>query len=194
MKVLVAQLFCLFSSPWIVAWQAPLFMGFSKQESWSGLPFPSLGDLPNPGIELGSPVFAGRFFIVSATREDSWLSIPCCNSLFLSVDLGNHFWRIQYGKSNEMSLPRLDYKRLWLLSCCPLSGSLSLVLKETSCHVWADQWKTDTSGQQSLNTWNVPTAHVSELGGGNQMNFKSAVTSSTPWLQLWESLWNRGPS
>ena len=41
--------------PWTVAYQAPLFMGFSRQEYWSGLPFPSPGDLPNPGTEPGSP-------------------------------------------------------------------------------------------------------------------------------------------
>ena len=45
----------LFASPWTVACQAPLSMGFSRQEYWSGLPFPSPGDLPNPGIEPGSP-------------------------------------------------------------------------------------------------------------------------------------------
>ena len=45
----------LFATPWTVAHQAPLSMGFSRQEYWSGLPFPSPGDLPNPGIELGSP-------------------------------------------------------------------------------------------------------------------------------------------
>ena len=39
----------------VVARQAPLSMGFSRQESWSGLPFPSLGNLPNPGIEPRSP-------------------------------------------------------------------------------------------------------------------------------------------
>ena len=44
----------LFATPWTVARQAPLSMGFSRQECWSGLPFPSLGDLPNPGIEHGS--------------------------------------------------------------------------------------------------------------------------------------------
>ena len=41
-------------TPWTVACQAPLSMGFSRQEYWSGLPFPSLGDLPNPGIKPGS--------------------------------------------------------------------------------------------------------------------------------------------
>ena len=45
----------LFATLWTVAHQAPLSMGFSRQEYWSGLPFPSPGDLPNPGIEPGSP-------------------------------------------------------------------------------------------------------------------------------------------
>ena len=45
----------LFVTPWTVAYQAPHSMGFSRQEYWSGLPFPSPGDLPDPGIELGSP-------------------------------------------------------------------------------------------------------------------------------------------
>ena len=45
----------LFAIPWIVAWESPLSMGFSRQEHYSGLPFPSPGDLPNPGIESGFP-------------------------------------------------------------------------------------------------------------------------------------------
>ena len=44
-----------FVIPWMVAYQAPLSTGFSRQEYWSGLPFPSPGDLPNPGIEPGCP-------------------------------------------------------------------------------------------------------------------------------------------
>ena len=42
----------LFATPWTVAHQAPIFIGFSRQEYWSGLPFPSPRDLPNPGIKL----------------------------------------------------------------------------------------------------------------------------------------------
>ena len=42
-------------NPWTVARQAPLSMGFSRQEYWSGLPFPSPGDPPDPGTEAGSP-------------------------------------------------------------------------------------------------------------------------------------------
>ena len=45
----------LFATLWTVACQAPLSIGFSGQEDWSGLPFPSPGDLPDPGIEPRSP-------------------------------------------------------------------------------------------------------------------------------------------
>ena len=50
-----------FATPWTVARQAPLSMGFPGQEYW-GLPFPSPGDLPNPGIEPTSSALAGGFF------------------------------------------------------------------------------------------------------------------------------------
>ena len=50
----------LFVTPWTVAQQAPLSMGFSRQEYWSGLPFPSPGDLPDPDIEPSSPALLGE--------------------------------------------------------------------------------------------------------------------------------------
>ena len=53
---LVAMLSLTLVTPWAVDHQAPLPMGFSRQKHWSGFPFPSPGDLPIPGIELGSPV------------------------------------------------------------------------------------------------------------------------------------------
>ena len=49
----------LFATPWTVDCQAPLSMGFSRQDYWSGLPFTSPGDLPNPGMEPGSPTLQG---------------------------------------------------------------------------------------------------------------------------------------
>ena len=55
------------ATPWIIAHQAPLSMGFSRQECWNGLSFPPPGDLPDPEIEpasLASPALAGRFFTV----------------------------------------------------------------------------------------------------------------------------------
>ena len=56
----------LLATPWTVALQASLSMGFPRQEYWSGLPFPSSWDLPNPGIEPGSPTL----------QADSLLSEP----------------------------------------------------------------------------------------------------------------------
>ena len=55
---------CLFEAPQTRAHQAPLSMEFPWQEYWSGLPFPSPGDLPNPGIEPRSPSLTGGFFTV----------------------------------------------------------------------------------------------------------------------------------
>ena len=56
----------LFATPWTAAYQAPPSMGFFRQEFWSGLPFPSPGDLPDPGIESGSPAFQADALISEA--------------------------------------------------------------------------------------------------------------------------------
>ena len=65
----------LFVTPWTVAYQAPPSMGFSRQEYWSGLPFPSPGDLPDPVIELRSP----------ALQADALLSEPPGKSIIMST-------------------------------------------------------------------------------------------------------------
>ena len=65
-KVRVLSRVRLFVTPWTVAHQAPPSMEFSRQEYWSGLPFPSPGDLPDPGIKPGSP----------ALQADALLSEP----------------------------------------------------------------------------------------------------------------------
>ena len=52
----------LFANPWTVALQAPRSVGFPRQQYWSGLPFPSPGDLPDPGIEPVPPALAERFY------------------------------------------------------------------------------------------------------------------------------------
>ena len=63
--IVVWSLSCvwLFAIPWTVARQAPLSVGFSRQEYWSGLPSPSPGDLPDPGIKPATPTLASGFFI-----------------------------------------------------------------------------------------------------------------------------------
>ena len=79
----------LFATPWSIACQAPLSMGCSRLEYWSGLPCPPPGDLPNPGIEftcLTSPASAGRFCPTSSTRE-----APKWNSPGKNTGMGCHF-------------------------------------------------------------------------------------------------------
>ena len=70
----------LYATPWIVACQAPLSMGFSRQEYWSGLPFPSPGVLPDPGMEPASIFWlVGWFFTTSATWKPQ-LAVPQCQN------------------------------------------------------------------------------------------------------------------
>ena len=76
----------LFVTLWTVVCQAPLSMGFSRQEYWSGLPFPLPGDCPHPSIKpasLTSPALAGEFSTTSATWEVPVLLEACYFLLFL---------------------------------------------------------------------------------------------------------------
>ena len=73
----------LFATSWTVAHQAPLSMGFSKQEYWSGVPFPPLEDLPNPGIEPVSPAWQADFLPLSHLGNPGGIPIylnPVCLS------------------------------------------------------------------------------------------------------------------
>ena len=62
-----------FASAWTVARQVSLSMEFSRQEYWSGLPYPLPEDLPGPGIESVFPALAGRFFITEPQRKPYFL-------------------------------------------------------------------------------------------------------------------------
>ena len=97
-KVKVKLLSCVpfLGTPWTVAYQAPLSMGFSRQEYWSGLPFPSPRDLPDPGTEPASPHCRQTLYHLSHQgnplgREhlfNSWIgfhSIITCNYLKLII-------------------------------------------------------------------------------------------------------------
>ena len=70
---------------WTVANQTPLSTEFSRQEHWSGFPFPTPGDLPNPGIKPASPAMAGRFFILEPPGK------PKC-SIISFVSLSSAPW------------------------------------------------------------------------------------------------------
>ena len=111
----------LFATPWTVAHQAPRSMGFSRQEYWSGLPFPSPGDLPDPGIEPRSPALQADAFNLCATREASpstelsslgvihscgkihyqycWTVKSVCHSELCSSELSCVEWLVQHNVS-----------------------------------------------------------------------------------------------
>ena len=78
---------------WAVAFQDPLSLGFSRQEYWSGLQFPSSGDLPNPGIKpqsLTSPALTGKFF----TTSTCWEAYSFFSSMLLLLPLSVHVFAI----------------------------------------------------------------------------------------------------
>ena len=71
-------------TPWIVAHQVPLSMGFPRQKYWSGLPWPLPGHLPDPGIEpmsLGSLALEGGFFTLSATGKALFYTSNVLNAM-----------------------------------------------------------------------------------------------------------------
>ena len=94
------------ATPWTIAHQASLSMGFSRQEYWSGLPFPSPGDLPNPGAKPESPAlqadallsetpgkplkWEGPSFLCTAVRDARYLSVPTLG-VVLCWDQGKPF-------------------------------------------------------------------------------------------------------
>ena len=84
---MLSRLSCvrLFATPWTVAHQAPLSMEFSRQECWSGLPFPSPGNLPNPGTEPESP--ASPAFRVDSLLLSHQESSGCLNKFILSPEV-----------------------------------------------------------------------------------------------------------
>ena len=70
----------LFATPWTVAYQASPSMGFSRQEYWSGLPFPSPGDLPHPGIEPRSPALEADALTSEPPGKPLWDGTPLNSS------------------------------------------------------------------------------------------------------------------
>ena len=77
MKVKSLSHIRLFETAWTVAYQAPLSIGFTRQEYSNGLPFPSPGDLPNPGMESGSPISQADA-LPSESPGKSYINVCVC--------------------------------------------------------------------------------------------------------------------
>ena len=110
----------LFKTPWTVARQAPLSVGFSRWGYWSGLPFPPSGDLPHPGIEpmsLTSPVLAGGFFTASAT-----------------------YAALYYRTTLDEPIPLFTHSLFVLSRCSEGYSRLKVLFKSRSQRIQGNQW------------------------------------------------------
>ena len=108
-----------FASPWPAAHQAPLSMGFPRQKYWSGLPFPSPGVLPSPGIEPESPALAGRLFNAEPPGLLLLLSHFNCVQLLVTQ------WTAAYQAPPSMGFSRQEY---WRGGAIAFSGATRAVL------------------------------------------------------------------
>ena len=104
----------LFATPWTVAYQASPSMGFSRQEYWSGLPFPSPGDLPDPGIEPGSPALEADALTSEPPgkpKSYSWLKWMKCSVEAPLLATGHHSFGIpDLGHARIAELFPLDFR------------------------------------------------------------------------------------
>ena len=122
------------AAPWTVTWQAPLFLGFPRQEYWSGLPFPSSGDLPDPGMEPTSPALAGGFLPLShlgslSGVEDIYIYIYKTqnngNNTDYNADKGNSIVCPIYRRGR---ISRTRYQVSQMFNWCLISWDLGLIL------------------------------------------------------------------
>ena len=118
----------LFVTPWTVAHQVPLFMGFSRPEYWSGWPFPSPGDPPNPGSEPMSPVCLALAF-GSFTTEPGKPAVQCCYVQSPShVQLFTTLWTAAHQASPSVTISWSLPKFISIESGMPSTFSSSVTL------------------------------------------------------------------
>ena len=135
--------------------QAPLSMGFSRREYWSGLPFPTPGNLPDPEIELaspGSPALAGGFFTTIITQTLSQIS---CGSLFLALIFGGQSFLIYLLLHERKIVVRIKQKKV-------IVRKWSAKVKDDFCYCFS--------------VWFVPLC--GGWGGGRTTSYKQNKTQN----------------
>ena len=138
LPALTWQLCPLFATLWTVVCQVPLFMEFSRQEYWSGLPFPTSGDLPNLRIKLtyhASPALAGRFFTIAPPGKPCILLIVTNKSVTANTPIPGQL--VSPRQSSFTSLIHCEWRGLkikYSLFFQAVEGSRSLKhIKEVNC-------------------------------------------------------------
>ena len=192
---LVAKLCLTLATPWtIIVQQASLSMGFSRQPYWRGLPFPSPGDLPDPGIEPGSPALQADSLPTELWRK------PMEIITLINERLVNHqaiafpptlgVWKALLALLCLMllspDLPCRDYKPLW---SCGLIANLGCVQKSLQ-RLQSQNW-------ERLSLWSPLAQLLMGLGGWQQhMPFQILLIYSldvvhTPWYSAFCHLWSQ---
>ena len=128
----------LFATPWVVARQTSLSLGFSRREYWSGLPFPSLRDLPDPGIEPMYLSLAGRFFTTEPLGKPWCVCVYARVFVCVCVQVGNlHRSSGSQGLRGPQALRSAcfclstDSSVGWRGSCWAMASSLSFLGRHT---------------------------------------------------------------
>ena len=128
---LVSKVCPALASPWTVAQQTPLSLGFPKHEGWNGLPFPSPRDLPNPGIEPRSPALQ----VDSLLTEPPFQFLPLIRDYFptpqIWVQPYDFLWLTEWGRSNNVLVTIICFKKSHIF---PLAFFDSAIAWEE--HIW----------------------------------------------------------
>ena len=111
----------LFAIPWTVAYQPPPSMGFSRQGCWSGLPFPSPGDLPGSGIEPGSPALQADALPSELPGETHNNHMLHCNTVHVHTHTHTHIYTHTLNRSQSFTE---QYLTLLYVTCCTLGHGM----------------------------------------------------------------------
>ena len=152
----------LFVTPWTVAYQAPPSMGFSRQEYWNGVPFPSPGDLPDPGIEPWSPAFQADT-LTSEPSGKLWRKVYS-NTLFIFFVFSFEFllllllWKSDF-KQATAPLNPFHFDLRYLL------GSHSLPFAQRSPELVSEEGASPVSYHELIPPRHPSMGHFSSLTG-----------------------------
>ena len=169
MRVCMLSSVQIFTTPCTVAHQAPLSMGFPRQEYWSGLLIPLPGDLPSPGIELLSLTLAGGFF----TTGILYLGSPCKGAIILQLRIERGFPGGSDGK--ESAWIAGDPGSISGLGRCPGKGHDNPL--QYSCLVNPmdrGAWQATVHGVAKSQTW-LNDQHLK----------KNLVVNNTQWMDIY---------
>ena len=141
---------------WTIALQAPLSMGFPRQEYWSGLPFPSPGDPPDPGMEPMSRALAGRFFTTEPLGKPNNVNNTDVKLAFVAIFECTIQWYWLHAQwcANIITDYSQNFSSPWAENPCPLSVNLTSPGQSVSCGYGGSTFhsyfhSTDTDGAAS---------------------------------------------